>query len=455
MAGVSLALRRMLGSPFYAAQAAGYLYAAVAMTGPWLLTSLTILLLPRLGIPGFGPAEQASFQSLALYGYCGSMLLTGTFQLVVARYVSDSLYVGETGRIAPSYAASALLSLVLHAGGAAAFAAITRPAPLLAAAEAAFFGSVGLVWTGMTFLGTIRNFMAVAVAFAAGMAVSFLASSLLAAEHGVAGALAGFAAGHAVIAALFAARLRLEFPSRRAFDWGFLRAVGKYPALVAIGIAYAAGVWIDKIIFWASPYAVPSEAGLPCFPVYDNAVFLAYLTVVPSLALVFVRLEASFHDRYWSFYSSLREGADLAAIRACRREILRSFGLTVRRVIAVQGLLTLAAIVWAPEILAALRLDGVEYYVFRTACLGAFEQALLLALLLAAIHLAFYRLALAMTAVYFVVAAAVTAWTLRAGVPYYGFGYAAAGLAGLAVAYPLLKRTIRNLEVRTFMSQPL
>lgn len=452
MAGVSLALRRMLGSSSYLAQAAGFVYAATAMTGPWLLTSLYIFLLPRLEVDAAG---QASFQAFVLYGYCGSMLLTGVLQLVVARHVSDNLYVGDAGRVAPAYAASALVTLALHAAAAAAFVAVTRPGPLLGAAEVAFFGSLGLVWTGMTFLGTIRNFMLIVAAFAAGMAVGLLTSFFLAAEFGAAGMLGGFAVGNVMIAALFAARLRLEFPAERTFDWGFLGAVGKYPALVVIGVAYAAGVWVDKVLFWCSPFAVRSDAGLRSFPIYDNAVFLAYLTVVPSLALIFIRLEVSFHDRYWRFFSSVREGADLATIRRCRKEVLQSFGHTVRRIVAVQGVVTLLAVLLAPQLLEWLRLDWIQYYVFRTACVGAFLQVILLSLLLAAIHLALYRLALAMSLVYAAVGGLATWATLRGGVEYYGYGYVAAGLAALAVAYPLLKRTIRSLEVRTFMTQPL
>jgi uncharacterized membrane protein len=453
MAGVSLTLRNLLGSRSYFAQATGFLYAGLAMTGPWLLTSLFMQLLNAADLPGLDPSARQAFQGLVLYGYCGSMILTGLIQLVLARHVSDRLYVGDWSGVTPSYAAGTLLSLVLHGAVVLAYVAVRRPEPALAAAEVAFFESLALAWTGMIFLGVLRNFLLIAAAFGAGMAASFAAALLLAPREGLPGLLWAFAAGHALIAAILGAGLRAEHPAGRAFDFGFFRTMGRHPSLLWIGLGYAGAVWADKIVFWAAPEALRSRAGLPCFPIYDNTAFLSYLTVIPALALVFIRLEVSFHDKYRNFYAAIREGADLGAIRACRRHVVDSFRITLDRIVAIQGPVTLLALLLAPRLLSWAGMDWVHYYTFRFMCVAALLQVLAMATMLAAIHLAFYRVAMGIVAAQLVAGAVGTWLSLQAGPEYYGTGAVAGGLAGLAVGYPLVSRALGNLEGRTFMAQ--
>jgi len=445
----------MLGGPSFAGQAAAYAYAGVAMAGPWLLTSLYMHAVNILGIGGLSLVERATFQALVLYGYCGSMILTGAFQLVVARHVSDKLFVGRGGQVVPCYAGNALVTLVLHLAAAAVFVVVTRPSTLLAGAELAFFASLGLVWNGMIFLGTIRNYMYIVVAFVAGIAASAALAVFLAEPFGVAGLLFAFAAGQALTVAFLSARLRAEFPAEQTFSFGFFRTFRQYPSLLFIGLAYTGSIWVDKLIFWAGPYAYQLPSGLASFPLYDNAVFLAYLTVVPALALVFVRVEVSFYHKYRRFFGAIRHGAELETVRKARRQILSSFDESLRRIVALQGTVTLLVVLFAPRVLEAMGLDWVQYYIFRVACLGAFLQVLVLTLLLAALHLALYRPAMGMTLTYFLGSAAATVVTTILGLETYGYGFLAAGLAALAVGYPWIRRLIRSMDVRTFMAQPL
>ena len=113
MAGISLPLRSLLGSRSFLAQAAGYAYSALAMAGPWLLTSFHMLLLGSLDLPGVTLVDLQAFQSVVLYSYAGSMVLTGLLQLPAARHLSDRLFVKDRGAVVPTFTGTAILSLVL------------------------------------------------------------------------------------------------------------------------------------------------------------------------------------------------------------------------------------------------------------------------------------------------------------------------------------------------------
>ena len=213
MAGISLPLRSLLGSRSFLAQAAGYAYSALAMAGPWLLTSLHMLLLGWLDLPGITLVDLQAFQSVVLYSYAGSMLLTGLLQLPAARHLSDRLFVKDRGAVMPSFTGTAILSLVLHAAAGLVAVLLLRPAPALAIASLTLLGSVGFVSTGMIFLGVLRSFPVILGAFVVGIGVALTLSRFLGPALGLPGLIAGFAAGHGLIGAVFLSRLRSEYPA--------------------------------------------------------------------------------------------------------------------------------------------------------------------------------------------------------------------------------------------------
>jgi uncharacterized membrane protein len=453
MAGISLPLRRLLSSRSFFAQSAGYAYAGLSMAGPWLMTSAYMLGLSRLGIPGLSLEDIQSFQAVVLYSYCGSMLLTGFLQLIAARHLSDHLFRKNENAVLPSYSTTATLSLLLHGLVAGAAIAVLRPPPALAAAGFTLFGAAGLVSSGMIFLGVLRNFTVILAAFAAGIGVALALSQALAPSFGLSGLTAAFAAGHGLIAAVFLSRLRAEFPARRPWDPGLFSTAARHPSLLVIGAAFAGGIWVDKIVFWAGPWSRPSAVGLRICPVYDSGFFLASFSVLPALVLLFIRLEGSFHDKYAQFYAALRKGADLQTIRRCRGEIVDSFSTTLLRLAVIQGMVTLGAVIYAPFLIELCGLDWISFYVFRAACLGAYLQMLALAILLSAVHLALYRIAL-VVALVDLVAGLLGAWiTCRAGPEMLGFGSAAAGALALLVGYPMIRSVLAALERHTFMRQ--
>src|SRR6185436_20962551 len=97
--------------------------------------------------------------------------------------------------VAPAYSAAALLSLLVHGAAALVAVAFLRPPPALALAEIALFGTVGLVSSGMIYLGVLRSFPLILAGFAAGMAVALAVSQVLGPALGLAGLVFGFAAG--------------------------------------------------------------------------------------------------------------------------------------------------------------------------------------------------------------------------------------------------------------------
>jgi uncharacterized membrane protein len=451
MAGVSLALRRLLGSRSSIEQAAGFAYAGLAMSGPWLITAAVLVLLGRdLANPATAGARQ-EFQAWVLYAYAVSAVVLGGLQLGAARYVSDRLYQGDARPLVPTFVGLALASLALHAVAAAALIALTRPSAALAAAGATLMESLGLVGSALVFLGALRRFGLVLLAFGLGAGTGLALRVTILDGPGPENPLLSLAGANLFVFAFVAARLRAEFPSAAGCDYAWLGTVRAHPSLLLIGLAGAVGLWADKVVHWFGPLSDVTGSGLPISPVYDQSFYLASLTALPALSLLFIRIEVALHEKSRAFFRSMEEGADLDTVRQGRRKLGGSFQAGLWRLIRVQAPVTLLAVVFLPGLLESLGASWVQYYPFRLLCLAVFLNVLVQAHVLAALHLGLYRLAAALATSHAAGVAGFTMLFLKLGWAYAGLGPVLAALAALALFHPAYRRALRALDRTTFM----
>jgi uncharacterized membrane protein len=117
----------------------------------------------------------------------------------------------------------------------------------------------------------------------------------------------------------------------------------------------------------------------------------------------------AFFRRHVNYQLAIAGRAGLAVIQKARQEIVDSLVLSVERVIAIQGSVTLVAVLLAPEIIGACSLPHESVTIFRTLAVGALLGVLLFGTLLVTLYMTFYRLAL-LTAGLFAVLQVGAAW---------------------------------------------
>ena len=89
-----------------------------------------------------------------------------------------------------------------------------------------------------------------------------------------------------------------------------------YLSLALTGFFYNLGVWVDKFVFWANPLVSDPVIGpLRASIIYDIPIFLAYLSIVPGMAVFLVRVETDFAESYDAFYHAVRSGDSLVNIQ--------------------------------------------------------------------------------------------------------------------------------------------
>lgn len=453
MAGIGFELRKLLHRDDLLGIVQGYAHSAMTATGPWLLTILMLSGIVFLGGAAIPPEDLAQFRLIVVYNFAFSLVLAGPAVMVATRTLADAIYVKQVDG-APALLLGYLLLLL----------AATVPIvvgyygwgvaldPALAVMAVVNFFVITAIWLVTTFLSALRDYRAVTRAFAIGTALA-----LAAAASGVAGVsapamLAGFTAGLALILFLILARVFAEYPYPVTNPFRYGGHFRRYWELAATGAVYNTAIWVDKWVMWLAPEREVLASGMVSYPDYDSAMFLAYLTIVPSIAAFVLTVETDFYVSHQQFYHRIQRHASYDAIVAAQREIVESILRGGRTFIVLQGSICVATIVLAPRLFTLLNINFAQIGMFRIGVLGAFFHVLSLALSIALSYFDLRRPALLLQVLFLVTNLVATYVFLQMGFPYYGYGYFLAALVTFAATFLVVAFYLDRLPYQTFVA---
>lgn len=454
MAGIGFELRRLSHGETYTDLMRAYAYAGVVGSGPWVLSIFAILLVGMFSagvvIPG---VLITNFQVSVTWLIALSLIYTGGMQLIYTRYVADRLFERQPERVVPNLV-GAMLVLLMPAMVLSSLAALT----LFPGASAAYrllmvisFMLLCIVWVETVLLSGLKRFRAVVVLYAIGYTAAVLLA-LLMRPLGTAGLLAGFAAGQLLLVLGMSALIWREYPPHQLIDYDFFGRGRSRPWLLPAGILFNAGVWVDKFIFWLSPGTGQHVIGpLHASIIYDTPTFLAYLTIVPGMAVFLLRMEVDFVHAYNRYFELVRNGGTLPAIEEKRREMILAARNGVRDIIGTQGLTLLVLIAFAPAILSALGISPLYAGQLAVLSVGVMLQLLVMAALNILFYLDDLKETVLITAVMFVSNALLSAASIALGPDFYGYGFSLGMLVTALVSLPLVSRRFERLNFDTFM----
>ncbi|MHC4547835.1 MAG: exopolysaccharide Pel transporter PelG [Planctomycetota bacterium] len=455
MAGIGFELRRMIDERRgLVSKVRAYSCAGLISSGPWLMTILTLTLLNLAG-PYLGGAEGYSlFRALVTYAFAFSLILQGIAQMAVTRRVADLLYAKRYERVLPAFVTSVLVVGAVHLAIGVGFCLWAGFRPVLSFLAVTLFAIIGMTWIALIWLTVVRQYDEILRAYVYGTLVALLGVVLLFLGLGTEGILAAYAAGQALTLILLLRVIARGMDASGDRDFTVLKSLVNFPMLVGVGLFYNAAIWVDKMVFWFNDGIGPHPL-VRYHPLYDTCSFLAYLTVVPALAVNLVRLETAFYEKYRGYYGAILGGTPLAVIEDKKRRLLGDLEENVVRLLKTQGAITVAMIIFAPLILEVLKLPPIATRLFRLTCLGAFFHVMLLINILMQLYFDLRKQALATSLVFLSLNGILAWWSVSRGVETYGIGYATASFLALTLGYLLLHRSLERLDYMTFTSQPI
>ncbi len=456
MAGIGFELRKLLARDSYFALVRAYAYAGLISSGPWVLSIVGLAVIgvasANVSVPGMFVTQ---FQVSVTYLIAGSLILTGVVQLSFTRWVSDQLFARKPERIVPNFA-GLLLVTNLIGGTMAVILALTLfrdETAVYRMLMIAGFVTMCDIWIATIFMSGLKFYKTIVGLFAGGYGASVVLAILLR-PWGLDGLLCGYVVGQfLMLAGMFFIIVR-SFPAERMVAFDCFRPGAMLPTMMAVGLLYNLAIWIDKIVFWFAADTGMNVIGpLRASVIYDMPVFLAYLSIIPGMAVFLVRFETDFVEWYDKFYNAVREGGSLEEIARMRDEMVYAIRHGLFDIVKLQTLAVLVMVVFAPAIFDKLGISGLYLPLFYVDAVAASLQVALLAVMNVFFYLDRRRAVLAVVTLLTVLNFGLSVLSLRLGAPFYGYGFALALLVTLLVALLVLERKISRLEYETFMLQ--
>jgi uncharacterized membrane protein len=450
MAGISWKLERMIDRDSLADTVAAYLTGVAVTSAPWLLTTAALVSMHLLARGHAGEGDFLAVEQIVTVTYAVTMVLSAPIHVVLSRYTADRLYERRPAAIAPSVrctlAATLLGFLVVGL-----FVMTLFAAPLsLACAVPVLAVLVGGQWLLLGVGGSLCAPAVVLRAFGAGTVVSIAGSLALerAAELGARGFLYGFAAGQAVtmmgmLIGVLRALPETDDVDPRTPPWPAFR---EYRLLAASAFLFHLSVWADKLMIWVL-------AGTAQAVIYASAAALAWFSVIPAFAWIYVEVETAFYRKFRAFYGALEGGASLVELEIGAGELRRETARILRGAAAIQILITALTLAASGRLVAAIGLPPEAVMPFRLVALGAVPQVITLLGMLLLYYFDLRHDALLVATAHLTACTAVTAAAWALGLPP-GLGFVTASVLSMAIVLHLANHRLQKLVVDTFQSQP-
>ena len=456
MAGIGFELRKLLAQNNLTGVLQAYLYASIIGSGPWVLSIVGILVIGLVSSAVAAPGLMVTqFQVSVTYLIAGSLILTGFVQLSFTRFIADRLYEKKEAIVLPNFNGVTLVVTAASGTLGLAVVAFLFPEQSIAYRLLMLTGFVMLsnIWVATIFLSGLKQYKQIVLLYGMGYGVTVV-SALVLRPLGLEGLLLGFVLGHAVMLLGMVLLVVRSYPATQFIAFDFLRPGAMYWSLILVGFLYNFGVWLDKIIFWYGPATGQPVIGpLHASVIYDLPVFLAYLSILPGMAVFLVRMETDFVEYYQQFYDAVRGGSTLARLEDLRNEMVYTIRRGLFEIIKIQTIATLVIFVAGPSLLRLLGIPALYLPLLYIDVVAAGLQVVLLGLMNVFFYLDKRNVVLGITALFVVLNGIFTWATLELGAAWFGYGFAAAVFATVFAAFLVLDRKLDTLEYDTFMLQ--
>ncbi len=456
MAGIGFELRKLSRQETLSSVLRAGGHAAVIAAGPWLFTIASLAIISITVEKWVGVEVLGNFRAIIIYAFATSLVLTAPITIVATRLVADALWSKDLQHVRSLLFAAFVLALGAVGVGVTGLIGYFGLSTELALALASSTSMVALIWVALGFCGAVRDYMAVTRAFLLGLIVAVVgALAAVLAGLGAPGMIFGFSAGLTITFLGLTLRVLATFPAP-AVDLSagiasILAGLSAYRYLALGALAGTAGVWIDKWVFWFSPVGESVKGGLVHAPLYDSAMFIASLVIIPSLASFVARLETDFFERYQRYYGSIKQHGTIQQIEAARQDLASHTLDTLVLITIAQVGMCAVLIMTAPLLVGALNLQFRQIAILRYGALGAVFHFIFIA---ATSFLLFFDrriLYLALQCLFLTLNCGLAIVTVYLGEEYYGLGYFMACLISSMLAYILVTSTFTHLNFLTFI----
>ncbi|POA20277.1 histidine kinase [Pseudomonas sp. FW300-N1A1] len=453
MAGIGFELRRILSRDSYTATLHAYLYAGLISSGPWVLSIVSVMLVGSISLGLLLPdVLVGQFLVTVTYLMASSLILTGGLQLFFTRFVSDLLYEHQHERILPNLL-GILLLVTLAAGvlGTIVLSLLFDESLIFRVLVLANFVVLCNLWLVIIFLSGMKAYNRILLVMLVGYSL-MVASAYALSFLQLPGLLLALLIGHSALLFLYLYDILREYQAEKLIAFDFLDRRQVFVSLLVTGFCYNLGIWVDKFLFWLNPGTSSEMVGpLRASIIYDLPIFLAYLAIIPGMAVFLVRIETDFAEWCERLFQAIRDGETLQYIGQLKTEMVLSIRQGLLEICKVQGVTVLLLFLFAPRLLEWLGLSSYYLPLFHIALIGVSLQVVFMALLNVFFYLDKRMIVLELCVWFVVLNTVLTLLSQYLGPSFFGYGFTLSLLVCVLLGLHRLSRVLEDLEYDTFM----
>ena len=466
MAGIGFELNQILKEKSLTSVLKTFGYSAILSSGPWVISMIIILGIGLSNIYLFQDDKPNDIMLKASVVYVSALALssifTGFFQLPFTRFVADRIYEKKYYLVLPNFLG--MLMVVISIGFIIALALgifiFDTQTNFFILLYTSLFVVLSGVWMANILAASLKLYKLVILFYFLGYLLIYI-SSIFLREYEIIGLLISFIIGNSVLFILLFLGIVYYYPSSNKENKKFIRFdmfkqnFGKfYWKLAWSGMFYNTAIWIDKVIFWFTPivgYMVIDK--LHASMVYDFPIFLAYLSIIPGMAVFFFRLEVDFAKAYEDFYRAINKHGTLRQIKQHKQSMIDAVKRSIHEILFIQGIFNIFLFLSAEELFELLLLPKLYLPLFYVDVIGVQLQLGFMSILAYLYYLDRQKEALLYTLAFVLLNALLTWISITLGPYFYGYGYSVTLLILFVGSILTLNKILQELDYETFMLQ--
>ena len=461
MAGIGFELKRLFSKKGIFAQLRANLYASIVIAGPMLLGAGLLFMVKCLAtMAGVSAADQDALIVMVTWAILFSLILTSTLSFSLARFVSDMLYEEQHERVMPSMYGAITCCLIIGSVGWGIFLYFSDIPLEYAIPVYVLFCESVVVWIQVSYTNAVKDYKQVVLGFVYAIISALASAYLMIWTFGllpVTALLTSACIGYAIMMFHYTLVLHSYFPVGKGSALKFVQWIGKYPALILVGLFSTLGLFGHIILMWASPWGRPTIGYFYHAPQHDIPALFAFLSILVTTINFVTSMEVRFYQHYRIYFSLLNDGGSLYDIEKAYRDMVSVLKQELFYLAQVQLFVSILAIVIIGELIPVFGLGFTETMVglFRVLCLGYGIYAIGNVFVIILLYLSNYSGAMISSLVFAVINIAGTIFVIQLPESYYGFGFVAAALCLYLVGWFLLSKFLSKLDYHIYCKQPV
>jgi uncharacterized membrane protein len=466
MAGIGFQLNQILKERSLLSVVKTFGYSAVLSSGPWVISMIIILGIGLSNLYLYGEDTPNNMMLKASVTYVSALALssiyTGFFQLPFTRFIADRIYEQRYYLVLPNFIGMLIIIIILGSlfGLGLGVFLFDHQSNLFVLLYGTLFVVLSGVWMANILAASLKLYKLVILFYLIGYITIYLCSVMLR-EYALLGLLISFIVGNTLLFVLLFLGIIYFYPSYSRHNREFVRFdmfsqnFGRfYWKLAYSGMLYNIAIWIDKVLFWISPivgYRVIDK--LHASMVYDFPIFLAYLSIIPGMAIFFFRLEVNFAQSYERFYRAINHHGTLQEIKRHKQGMIDAIKISIQEILFVQGLFNIFLFMSADYLFELLMLPKLYLPLFYVDVIGVQMQLGFMSILAYLYYLDRQKEALIYTLAFVLLNALLTWISIQLGPYFYGYGFSVTLLILFVASILTLNKILQELDYKTFMLQ--